>query len=74
LLDLGLRREADAWSRKYQFMEANKQRSAIGHREKIPDIQKTLDMVKFLKTRKVCLVEGIRGLGADWICSLVRIQ
>ncbi|TVY45460.1 putative prefoldin subunit [Lachnellula subtilissima] len=38
--------------RKYQFMEANKQRAAMGHREKIPDIQKTLDMVKFLKTRK----------------------
>ncbi|TVY57464.1 putative prefoldin subunit [Lachnellula suecica] len=37
---------------KYQFMEANKQRSAVGHREKIPDIQKTLDMVKFLKTRE----------------------
>jgi hypothetical protein len=39
--------------RKYQFMETNKQRAAVGHREKIPDIQKTLDMVQFLKTRKV---------------------
>ncbi|KAF4629013.1 hypothetical protein G7Y89_g9136 [Cudoniella acicularis] len=37
---------------KYQFMETNKQRAAVGHREKIPDIQKTLDMVQFLKTRK----------------------
>ncbi|CAG8972850.1 hypothetical protein HYALB_00001269 [Hymenoscyphus albidus] len=38
--------------RKYQFMETNKQRAAVGHTEKIPDIQKTLDMVQFLKTRK----------------------
>ncbi|EPE26051.1 Prefoldin [Glarea lozoyensis ATCC 20868] len=37
---------------KYQFMETNKQRAAVGHRDKIPDIQKTLDMVQFLKTRK----------------------
>ncbi|KAH8687462.1 Prefoldin subunit-domain-containing protein [Tricladium varicosporioides] len=37
---------------KYQFMETNKQRTAVGHREKIPDIQKTLEMVQFLKTRK----------------------
>ncbi|RDL32536.1 Prefoldin subunit 3 [Venustampulla echinocandica] len=37
---------------KYQFMEANKQRASVGHKEKIPDIQKTLDMVRFLKTRK----------------------
>lgn len=39
--------------RKYQFMEVNTQRRAAGLKEKIPDIQKTLDMVKFLKTRKV---------------------
>ncbi|KAL9615537.1 MAG: hypothetical protein Q9167_000050 [Letrouitia subvulpina] len=38
--------------RKYQFMEVNTQRRAAGLKEKIPDIQKTLDMVKFLKTRK----------------------
>ncbi|KAG9237846.1 Prefoldin subunit-domain-containing protein [Amylocarpus encephaloides] len=37
---------------KYQFMETNKQRAEAGHRDKIPDIQKTLDMVQFLKTRK----------------------
>lgn len=37
---------------KYQFMEVNTQRRAQGLREKIPDIKKTLDMVKFLKTRR----------------------
>ncbi|KAL1967601.1 hypothetical protein VTN77DRAFT_3116 [Rasamsonia byssochlamydoides] len=37
---------------KYQFMEVNTQRRAQGLREKIPDIKKTLDMVKFLKMRR----------------------
>jgi len=41
--------------RKYQFMEVNTQRRAAGLKEKIPDIQKTLDMVQFLKRRQVCL-------------------
>lgn len=40
--------------RKYQFMEQSQQRRAAGIKDKIPDIQKTLDTVKFLKTRKVC--------------------
>jgi len=35
-------------------MEANTTRRSIGLREKIPDIQKTLETVKFLKLRKVC--------------------
>jgi hypothetical protein len=48
------------WARKYQFMETNKQRAAVGHREKIPDIQKTLDMVQFLKTRKVCWCDSYK--------------
>ncbi|GAB7356148.1 hypothetical protein MBLNU459_g6742t3 [Dothideomycetes sp. NU459] len=38
--------------RKYQFMEVNTQRRAAGLKDKIPDIQKTLDTVRFLKTRK----------------------
>ncbi|KAI9822113.1 MAG: peptide chain release factor 1 [Thelocarpon impressellum] len=38
---------------KYQFMEVNTQRRAAGLKDKIPDIQKTLDTVRFLKTRKV---------------------
>ncbi|KAE9369504.1 Prefoldin, subunit 3 [Stipitochalara longipes BDJ] len=37
---------------KYQFMEANQQRRAAGLKDKMPDIQKTLDTVRFLKTRK----------------------
>ncbi|KAF2204097.1 prefoldin subunit [Delitschia confertaspora ATCC 74209] len=37
---------------KYQFMEVNTQRRAAGLKDKIPDIQKTLETVRFLKTRK----------------------
>ncbi|KAJ5326823.1 hypothetical protein N7541_010355 [Penicillium brevicompactum] len=37
---------------KYQFMESNTQRRGQGLREKIPDIRKTLEMVRFLKLRK----------------------
>ncbi|MCJ1293804.1 peptide chain release factor 1 [Xylographa carneopallida] len=36
---------------KYQFMEVNTQRRSAGLKDKIPDIQKTLDTVRFLKTR-----------------------
>jgi hypothetical protein len=34
-------------------MQVNTDRRALGLREKLPDIQKTLDTVRFLKTRKV---------------------
>ncbi|OAQ71733.1 prefoldin subunit [Purpureocillium lilacinum] len=37
---------------KYQFMEMNLQRRMGGLKDKIPDIQKTLDTVQFLKLRK----------------------
>jgi len=36
---------------KYQFMELNLQKRITGLKDKIPDIQKTLDTVRFLKTR-----------------------
>ncbi|KAI0475227.1 Prefoldin, subunit 3 [Xylariaceae sp. FL0804] len=36
---------------KYQFMELNLQRRIAGLRDKMPDIQKTLETVRFLKTR-----------------------
>lgn len=36
-------------------MEVNTQRRGAGLKDKIPDIQKTLDTVQFLKTRKVGL-------------------
>lgn len=35
------------------------QRKAAGLREKIPDIQKTLDTVRFLKTRTVRLHSNV---------------
>ncbi|KAG5934286.1 hypothetical protein E4U60_003971 [Claviceps pazoutovae] len=37
---------------KYQFMEMNIQKRMGGLQEKIPEIQKTLDTVRFLKSRK----------------------
>jgi len=48
--------------RKYQFMEQNKQRQILGLNDKIPDIQKTLETVQFLRTRKV----GIMGFLASY--------
>lgn len=36
---------------KYQFMESSTQRRLASLQEKVPDIQKTLDMVLFLKNR-----------------------
>ncbi|KAK3346784.1 Prefoldin subunit-domain-containing protein [Lasiosphaeria hispida] len=37
---------------KYQFMEQNLQRRVGGLKDKLPDIQKTLDTVRFLQLRK----------------------
>ncbi|PYH83952.1 Prefoldin, subunit 3 [Aspergillus uvarum CBS 121591] len=37
---------------KYQFMEVNTTKRAAGLRDKIPDITKTLEMVRFLSSRK----------------------
>ena len=39
-------------------MEVNTQRRAAGLKDKLPDIQKTLDTVQFLKTRKVYHTTG----------------
>jgi len=38
---------AKKFGRKYQFMQVNTERRSVGLREKIPDIQKTLETVKF---------------------------
>lgn len=46
---------------KYKFMELNTAQRRRGLEEKIPDIRKTLQMVEFLKERKVCTARG--GLG-----------
>ena len=43
-------------------MEVNTQRRKAGLDEKIPDIQKTLETVKFLKTRKVWLLIFLNGV------------
>jgi hypothetical protein len=61
-------------TRKYQFMEANMQRRAAGLKDKMPDIQKTLETVQFLKTRKVCrgCMEVVSGLTSHR--SRARIQ
>ena len=48
-------------SSKYQFMEANTQRRKAGLDEKIPDIQKTLDTIRFLKSQKVGSLSGQRA-------------
>ena len=45
-------------------MEVNTQRRKAGLDEKIPDIQKTLETVKFLKTRKVWLLIYLNGVFA----------
>ncbi|KAK3069057.1 peptide chain release factor 1 [Teratosphaeriaceae sp. CCFEE 6253] len=37
---------------KYQFMEVNTQRRTVGLRDKIPDIEKTLETVRFLSSRE----------------------
>ena len=56
---------ADAESRKYQFMQANTERRAEGLKSKIPDIQKTLETVQFLEKRKVCILDS------DYACAFL---
>jgi len=36
-------------------MEQSTQKRALGLKDKIPDIQKTLDTVQFLKSQDVCV-------------------
>ena len=48
-------RATDEQLRKYQFMEQSTQKRALGLKDKIPDIQKTLETVQFLKSRDVRL-------------------
>ena len=43
-------------------MEVNTQRRKAGLDDKIPDIQKTLETVRFLKTRKVWLLIPFYGV------------
>jgi len=46
-------------------MENNLGQRRKGLEEKIPDMRKTLEMVTFLKERKVCLIYGTRRMNAD---------
>ena len=56
-------------------MEQNQQRRAAGLKDKMPDIQKTLDTVQFLKTRKVCEhIRDSRRCQADDSPSQDQIQ
>ncbi|KYK54733.1 prefoldin subunit [Drechmeria coniospora] len=52
MMECEVQQQVTELGRKYQFMEMNLQRRMGGLKEKIPDIQKTLDTVKFLKLRK----------------------
>src|SRR5690349_20652266 len=52
MLAIPIDRRANTTLRKYQFMQQNTQRRAAGLKDKIPDIQKTLETVRFLKSRK----------------------
>ena len=61
-------------TRKYQFMEANMQRRAAGLKDKMPDIQKTLETVQFLKTRKVYCAHTKVIAGLTSHCSRVQTQ
>jgi len=42
-------------------MEQNLQRRVAGLKDKMPDIQKTLDTVRFLKLRTVRRIDGSAG-------------
>lgn len=50
---------------KYQFMEMNLQRRMAGLNDKVPDIQKTLDTVQFMKLRKVCFDAPVWAKGLN---------
>ncbi|KAL1975516.1 hypothetical protein VTN31DRAFT_3915 [Thermomyces dupontii] len=43
---------------KYQFMELNTQRRGAGLRQKIPDIRNTLEMVRYLRSRREAADSG----------------
>ena len=46
-------------------MESNLGQRRKGLEEKIPDMKKTLEMVTFLKERKVCSSSKLRRVDAD---------
>lgn len=46
-------------------MEMNLQRRMAGLNDKVPDIQKTLDTVQFMKLRKVCFDAPVLAKGLN---------
>lgn len=69
-----VRNSAHFGIRKYQFMEVNQQRRAAGLKDKMPDIQKTLDTVRFLKTRKVGRIPNVVQCKLTAFASRTRIR
>ncbi|EXJ67055.1 uncharacterized protein A1O5_09701 [Cladophialophora psammophila CBS 110553] len=49
---------------KYTFMQQNVERRAIGLKEKLPEMKRTLEVVKFLKTKRRDIAET-EGKGED---------
>jgi hypothetical protein len=68
------RRSAEALTRKYRFMEINQEKRAASLKDKMPDIQKTLDTVQFLKTRKVVPLMLLPGLSGALMKFLARFR
>lgn len=53
------------------WQEMSTSRRAAGLREKVPDIRRTLDMVEFLDSKKVCNSElGNKPLAGLFLCNL----
>jgi len=48
-------------------MESSTNKRALGLRDKLPDIEKTLDTVKFLKSRKVAASPFIAWRRPSWL-------
>jgi len=55
-LEVNIYNVAQSFTRKYQYMETNLKQRKKGLLTKIPDIEKTLAMAKFLRDRRVCLI------------------
>jgi hypothetical protein len=55
-------------------MEINQEKRAASLKDKMPDIQKTLDTVRFLKTRKVVPLMLLLGLSGALMKILARFR
>ena len=50
---------------KYTFMQQNVERRSVGLKEKLPEMKRTLQVVKFLKTKRKDLVEKNQNGGVE---------